>query len=793
MGYKLPEGCFTKWLFDEIDADRIQPDFRHFDYSPFVSECITKEDIKQWNKKKPVFISAQTGSGKTKFVIDCLIDSVKKKNRKRSEKGEPTKKILIISNRLALIRQIKSEVSDAVIDITFDTRHKTDLEYNLKPGGVDKKTDFGITHVHSYQGISDAIFKENQYQYIICDECHFFTSDASFNENTYAALETIIRNGQDAIRIYMSATPEVAFEAIIRTEYSYRFPHVMEILSKIGKIKDKKKTLEFFYYDIKRDYHLINIHREYQSVQNMYDLVESEKQKWVIFVSSIDKGKKIRNHLNGYDEDDKNGKDKIDGAVLVTSENKDDGVSGEVFNKIIEKEEFPCKYLISTSVLDNGVNIKRKGIKGIIIDEIYDRVEVLQMIGRIRMREESQELDVFLIMPPLKKLYDQTFKHLLATLSYDLMESDMKHDFVSMTKYANSRVGGNFDGLFHWNSETKSHEYNICSVYDLLDRLIFLKRHYDSEIGKEGNLSDELRALRGELYEKYMERNNGATWNRNIVDLIESEKEKRIRASEKETKISKGKWKPGEDPFFYTYKRGETFYNYIYAVFIPDWYNRKIKDTILRYLDNSKLKGKYIAHLEHDYGVSCKDFMSRGYLIGAEVINFTRKFFVKHGIPLQFEVITDCFYEMRRYRALGNDNNYKNFSDEVYRWFERPVPPPEDRASEGDDDGSEITDAYFEKYILDKHYEKGKDRIIDKATGKEMPFDADYIKKHSLWKRDTNPDGSECDYSKFLKLKKLTDIKKGAEVTLDGEKYIADPQDTGDSKYRTGYFFIPAP
>ena len=793
MGYELPEGYFTNWLFDKIDADKIQPYFRHFNHSRFVSECITKEDIKNWKKKKPVFISAQTGSGKTRFVIDCLIDSVKKKKRKRLEEGEPLKKILIISNRLALIRQIKAEISDAVIDITFDTSHKTELKYNLKPRGVDKKIDFGIAHVYSYQGISDAIFKENQYQYIICDECHFFTSDASFNENTYAALETIIRNGQDSIRIYMSATPEVAFEAIIRTEYNYRFSSVRKILSRFGKIKDKEKTLEFFYYDIKRDYHLINIHQEYQFDQKMYDLIESEKQKWVIFVSSIDKGKKIRNHLNGYDEDDNKGKDKIDSAVLITAENKDDGVSGEVFNKIIEKEEFPCKYLICTSVLDNGVNIKPKGIKGVIIDEIYDRVEVLQMIGRIRMREESQKLDVFLIMPPLKKLYDQTFKHLLATLSYDLMDSDMKHDLVAMTNCANRCVGGKFDRLFHWNRNTKSHEYNVCSVYNLLDRLIFLKRHYDSEIEEEIKPSDELRAFRGELYEKYMERNNGATWNRNIVDLIESEKEKKIRASEKEIKISKGEWKPGEDPFFYTYKRGETFYNYIYSVFIPDWYNRKIKDTILRYLDNSKLKEKYIAHIEYDYGVSCKDFMSRGYLIGAEVINFTRKFFVKHRIPLQFEVITDCFYEMRRYRALGNDNNYKNFSDEVYRWFERPVPPPEDRSSEGDDDGSEITDAYFEKYILDKHYEKGKDRIIDKATGKEMPFDAEYIKMHSLWKRDTNPYGSGSDYSKFLKLKKLSKIQKGTEITLHGEKYIVDQQDTGDNKYRTGYFFIPAP
>ena len=99
-----------------------------------------------------------------------------------------------------------------------------------------------------------------KFKYIICDECHFFTSDASFNRETNKILKEIVSQGQNAVRVYMSATPKVALEAILREEFEIKQNQVdcqlkkldeeinaiesLRVLHKMLKIKGLGKTLK---------------------------------------------------------------------------------------------------------------------------------------------------------------------------------------------------------------------------------------------------------------------------------------------------------------------------------------------------------------------------------------------------------------------------------------------------------------------------------------------------------------------------------------------------------------------
>lgn len=62
----------------------------------------------------------------------------------------------------------------------------------------------------------------SKYIYVICDEAHFFTSDALFNPDTKNILSAIVQVFQDAVRVYMSATPYECLKYIINAEDEYK-------------------------------------------------------------------------------------------------------------------------------------------------------------------------------------------------------------------------------------------------------------------------------------------------------------------------------------------------------------------------------------------------------------------------------------------------------------------------------------------------------------------------------------------------------------------------------------------
>lgn len=492
--------------------------FKYFAYDEnkkYLSDFITIEEIRNWVSETPVFISAQTGKGKNYFIQHSLIRMVHNDNKKSIYKND---KILLLSNRVALNRQEKISLADSLKDLGYAEPSKAIDDFSDK--GIDKRLiDLGIVTVCSYHqfhnnfcGIQDRDFK-----YIICDECHFFTADSTFNRHTAEILNMIVKNFSDAIRIYMSATLEETFEPIMQIE----------------KLHYKYVNIDYYYYYFQRHYNYIENILVYDNFKQIQEkITESHSDKWIIFVSSKSTGNKLLETLKN---------DNIS-TIFLTAESKNcDSNFDEykTYSDIVENEKFDQTVLISTSVLDNGINIKDKAVKNIVID-IFDRVQFLQMIGRVRISDDSK-LNLYIrnyTETDLKKFLFNDLQALTARLKLKLIPKKARHNFFDRIMHTDSHHL-DFRQMFYIVSEGKHNskakvKYNLCAIYKLIDRIsIFLQvlkiQNPDFEIIPEN--FGEFRVIRRKLLEYFMSNYNPYETNnitKKTLQILSSEEEKSV-------------------------------------------------------------------------------------------------------------------------------------------------------------------------------------------------------------------------------------------------------------------------
>lgn len=129
-----------------------------------------------------------------------------------------------------------------------------------------------------------------------------------------------------------------------------------------------------------KDYAILSGPSDYEGLNISYvssndeisDLID-RKKKAVIFVSSKSTGKKLCEKLEETGID----------VEFISSENKQDE-SADVVAQLEKKEKFSAQVLITTSVMDVGVNIKDKNVTQIFVRS-YEPEQLLQMIGRLRV------------------------------------------------------------------------------------------------------------------------------------------------------------------------------------------------------------------------------------------------------------------------------------------------------------------------------------------------------------------------------------------------------------------------
>lgn len=135
------------------------------------------DNYKRWEKEY-VVLDGGTDTGKTYFITEILGMHAKSN----------AKKIIYLCNRTELREQVWRDIKRLNLTETI--------------------------YITTYQSLENKIKNKKQlnyYDYIVSDECHYFTNDALFNDYTDLSYSFVKSKRKESVVIYMSATAKVFF------------------------------------------------------------------------------------------------------------------------------------------------------------------------------------------------------------------------------------------------------------------------------------------------------------------------------------------------------------------------------------------------------------------------------------------------------------------------------------------------------------------------------------------------------------------------------------------------------
>lgn len=472
--------CGTQTVTDGI-GDHYKVEIE-YDYN------IKNDSDGKWEPLQSVIISAQTGQGKNYFIEKKVIPYVDDLNYKNNTK----QKVLIISNRLALKYQIKNRLN-----------------------GMENSDEDDEGEIYSYKETADIMTYQSilgkkeylkriqrsarsKYLFVICDEAHFFTSDAMFNPYTDKILQTIASVFNKAIRVYMTATPYECLAPIIQYE----------------------KHMPVFYH-FKRNYNYLNI-CTYQAIEELYEIIiksVARKEKWLIFIDDKQRCERIKESLERMEEkmcsSMQNANFMMDKIYAVNAESKKD----RKYLSMIQKERLgeDIYVLITTSVLDNGVNLR--DVDHIVVSDMA-QVKCLQMVGRARVNDQYDHKTLYIKRFDIKYVRDRIYdlkEQKKAYHAFDLAYGDVngfyyhrqqdEYNFFSKYYEGEERDWKNAKHWFRRASKSSNQlQFNpIAKVLaeKYLARYEFIYREMEEEREETSIVNQETRTLLGQKYLEY--------------------------------------------------------------------------------------------------------------------------------------------------------------------------------------------------------------------------------------------------------------------------------------------------
>lgn len=385
----------------------------------FITDII-KEEYRQWETGDQIVFDTQTGTGKTTFVFDVLLPYA-------AEQGES---ILYLVNRVALRRQLEKRLLEKPEELQ---RHMTIISYQefvlrRKHGRYGESTDFGWTI--------------DRAKYWVLDEAHYFLSDNTFNSGVVRCVAEIAGQYRRHVTIFITATTSnlflTNFPGFEESEGKSQFPcipyvdraherqrwsfnrfsscnellihkevdegldglvgigstrYTMERLEMISRSQRKEYFSQTFqrymdkFEELTQSITIYSLPRDYRKINPVYFLEFGEivneilrthhKEKWIIFVESKSQGRDLEKALLEKDIP----------SVFIESNSKrrrKDSVERQAYDSIVERKSYDQSVLISTSVLDNGIDIDDEKVKHVVIEN-FERTTFIQMLGRRRI------------------------------------------------------------------------------------------------------------------------------------------------------------------------------------------------------------------------------------------------------------------------------------------------------------------------------------------------------------------------------------------------------------------------
>lgn len=365
-----------------------------------ISDLITRKEVENWNKGEVITISAQMGYGKSYFIKNGLYEIAKEKSQK----------ILLLVHRTRCKQQFTHELKKA---------HKLDIVDVVTYQTLENRKDFDIS----------------KYDYIVCDEFHYFTSDSNFNYKTDISLEKILRQ-TNKVKIFMSATGD------LMQKY---FKHI---------------ELETKDYEIKADFNWINELKFFNKDETIEGIIEDiidNDEKAIVFIESVEKAYKLYKKYKKYSL-----------FCCSKSNKKYRYVDENDIEDMLKNERFEDNLLITTTCLDAGINLRDDEIKTIICD-VSDIGVLLQCLGRKR-RKDNEKVNVYIHNINNNVLGGYETKVKLGIKMIKDFDTTTIEEFTE--KYSKS-INDYYNTLFYDQGNTK--KLNELMAFKLMEQLLLIK------------------------------------------------------------------------------------------------------------------------------------------------------------------------------------------------------------------------------------------------------------------------------------------------------------------------------
>ncbi|MED3036087.1 hypothetical protein CBR56_24480 [Bacillus thuringiensis] len=284
---------------------------------------ITEEQLKEMEFDKFYAIYREPGAGKTYTARNLILPYCKKQGWK----------VLFLTHRNTLKAQVAYDLVDFIEE---NSKMITIMNYQAIESLV-KKLDV------------DTIKKYFDYQFIICDEAHYFVSDA-WNKQSHLSLAFLRES--NAIKLFLTGTPKS--------------------LEKLNKMLDVK----IFGTPNKSIHNL----KELLLFKNMKDfdghfnsLLEQDNKKALLFYGN---GHHAWNDVEN----------KYNNSAFICSKTHELShySNDEELSNIVEKTKFNCRVLCTTSVLEAGINIEDENVELVGSIRPYSVHGIVQQFARVR-------------------------------------------------------------------------------------------------------------------------------------------------------------------------------------------------------------------------------------------------------------------------------------------------------------------------------------------------------------------------------------------------------------------------
>ena len=480
------------------------------------------DEFTKWNIDSYVFINTGTGTGKTTFI-----------------------------EKLTQLRQFY------ILVLTNRTANRKQIVNHLKKGCSNLNQLY--VKVTSYQELEIDIEMTSEeldrYDYIVCDESHYFLEDSLFNSNTNISLMKIMGTRR-AIKIFMSATNQYIQKRITK-RLQRRYNNDLMVVQKI------------FIYTMNSNATKIRNIISFESLERdlLYEIINS-KEKWLIFVKSIEQGKDIMKKIAKYLNSDE--------IIFMYRDILDLKTIKEIqtFDILINEETFYQKVMISTSLLDNGVNIRSLELKNIVCFD-DDPVEMVQMIGRKRsLATQNDYFDLYLINESNQSLAVSLGNCYNKKKKFKAVKQDIEvYKEKNPVHYINSKEGIEYRNMSYYNPYLKEYYFNylgFSKVYTEIDNLQQLRI---AENSFDVKVNWILEKIGGNITGKVItsEQLNAERFLQSIHSVINQE-------------------------FLYKTKKDKIYFHSIISNYFWEWFKKENGERSDRPMNIDKLANKFMLH-----------------------------------------------------------------------------------------------------------------------------------------------------------------------------------------------------